>query len=215
MSTHVFQCESTLLYRCLNVKELLARNRRDIGNLRDFNGTRTHNHLVRKWTLNQLAKLAKLSGCGFEPRCSHLKYQSSLAIPPPSDDSDYRNHPKSEEWFSDNQTQGNTGKCYLILHRNEPVQIQIGESLIESTNCEKILGVKIYPRLWFDKHVKTIRKKKQVIKVLARVTLYMMTIEKKKVLMNSFFDFQFSYLPLVWMCHSRRNTTNIDNLHER
>ena len=47
------------------------------------------------------------------------------------------------KWFSDNQMQGNSGKCHLILSTNEPVQIPIGESLIESTNCEKLLGVKI------------------------------------------------------------------------
>ena len=39
--THAFQSESTL-YSCLNIKELHARNRRDIGSLSDSNGTRTH-----------------------------------------------------------------------------------------------------------------------------------------------------------------------------
>ena len=58
--TYVFQSESTL-YSCLNVKELLAGNRRDIWNLSGCNGTRTHKHLVRKRILNHLAKLAKLS----------------------------------------------------------------------------------------------------------------------------------------------------------
>ena len=45
---------------CLNVKEVIARNWRDIWSLIDFNGTRTHNHLVCKWTLNDLAELASL-----------------------------------------------------------------------------------------------------------------------------------------------------------
>ena len=44
-------------YSCLNVKEPLARNRRDILCLSDSNGIRTHNHLVCKRTLNHLAKL--------------------------------------------------------------------------------------------------------------------------------------------------------------
>ena len=75
--TYPFQTESTL-YSCVDVKELLARNKRKIWSLSDRNGTRTHNHLVRKWTLNHLTKLPKLfvyelSGCGFESRCSHLK----------------------------------------------------------------------------------------------------------------------------------------------
>ena len=67
--TYAFQSESTL-YDYLNVKELLARNRRDIWNLSEYNETRTHNHLVRKQTLNHLAKLVELSGCRFESRCS-------------------------------------------------------------------------------------------------------------------------------------------------
>ena len=49
---------------CLNVKELLARSRRHISTLTDSNGTRTHNHLVHKRTLNHLANLATLE-CGF------------------------------------------------------------------------------------------------------------------------------------------------------
>ena len=72
--TYAFQSESTL-YSCLNVKELLARNRRGIWTLSDNHGIRTHNHLVRKRTLNHLAKpillngwvsVYELSSCGFE-----------------------------------------------------------------------------------------------------------------------------------------------------
>ena len=57
--TYVFQSESKL-YICLNVKQLLAQNRRNICSLSDCNGTRTHNHLVRKHTLTHLVKLTKL-----------------------------------------------------------------------------------------------------------------------------------------------------------
>ena len=81
--TYAFQSESTL-YSCLNVKVLLARSRREILSLSDWNWTRTHNHLVHKRTLNHLAKPAKwlngwvfvykLSGCGFESSCSHIQY---------------------------------------------------------------------------------------------------------------------------------------------
>ena len=56
--TYVCHSESTR-YICLNIKELLSRNRRDILILNDYNGTRTHNHLVCKQTLNHLAKLTK------------------------------------------------------------------------------------------------------------------------------------------------------------
>ena len=50
---YAFQSESTL-YSCRNVKELLARSRRQIWSLSDCNWTRTQNHLVCKQTLNHL-----------------------------------------------------------------------------------------------------------------------------------------------------------------
>ena len=52
------------------------------------------------------------------------------------------------------------------------------------------------------------------LRALARATLYM-SVEKKKILINSFFNAQFNYCPLVWMLHSRRNNNIIRNLHER
>ena len=48
---------------CLNVKILLARSRRRIWILSDSNEFRTHSHLVRKRTINHLAKLAKWLSC--------------------------------------------------------------------------------------------------------------------------------------------------------
>ena len=60
--TYVFQSESRL-YRCLNVKELLARRRRGIWRWSDCNWTRTQKHLVLKRTLNHLAKMAKWLSC--------------------------------------------------------------------------------------------------------------------------------------------------------
>ena len=57
--TCAFQGESTL-NSCLNVMEVLAQSRREIWSLSDCNWTRTHNHLVHKRTLNDLAKLAVL-----------------------------------------------------------------------------------------------------------------------------------------------------------
>ena len=48
--TQAFPSESTL-YSCLNVKELLARNRRDIQSLNDSKGNKS-NHLYHKRTLS-------------------------------------------------------------------------------------------------------------------------------------------------------------------
>ena len=56
--TYVFQSEFTHC-SCLNVKELLARNRCEIWSFSDCNGTRTHNHSVRKRTLSHFTKQAE------------------------------------------------------------------------------------------------------------------------------------------------------------
>ena len=56
--TYVFHSESTF-YSCMNLKELFAPEKRDIGSLIGLNSIRTLNHLVRKRTLNQLEKLTE------------------------------------------------------------------------------------------------------------------------------------------------------------
>ena len=60
--TYAFYSKSTLC-SCLSAKELFARRRPDIWSLSDCNLIQTHNFLVRKRTLNHLAKLAKWFGC--------------------------------------------------------------------------------------------------------------------------------------------------------
>ena len=59
---YAFHSEYTL-YICLNVKELLARRRREICSWSDCNWAQTQNHLVLKWTLNHLVKLPKILSC--------------------------------------------------------------------------------------------------------------------------------------------------------
>ena len=72
--------------------------------------------------------------------------------------------------FSDNEMQGNSGKCHLILSADGPSEMQIGESLFKTTNFDKLLGIKIDSQLAFDKHIKTICKKSNdKLRALARV----------------------------------------------
>ena len=58
-ATYAFQSQSTL-YNCLNFKELLAQSRHEIRSLSECNWTRTHNHLVRKRTLNHFGQLQSI-----------------------------------------------------------------------------------------------------------------------------------------------------------
>ena len=50
-----------ILYKWLNVKELLAQSERNIWGLRDWNDTRFHNHLARKQTPKTFRRTGQMS----------------------------------------------------------------------------------------------------------------------------------------------------------
>ena len=82
----------------------------------DCKGIQTHNHLVRKWTLNHLAKVTnlvnglvfvyELSGCGLESRCSHFnfRYCGCFVQGIPWHSGNYRVwiHSKTRTWHNNN-----------------------------------------------------------------------------------------------------------------
>ena len=60
---------------------------------------------------------------------------------------------------------GNTDKCHLIMsteNANAPELRNCG-SLIKTSSCENLLGVKIDYKLTFDEHVKSLCKKQTII----------------------------------------------------
>ena len=57
-------------------------------------------------------------------------------------------------WFSDNQIKGNTDKSHLTMSTNNTPELKVGDSLIKTSTCEKLLGVKIDYKLGFDNYVK-------------------------------------------------------------
>ena len=100
------------------------------------------------------------------------------------------------QWFWHNQTKSNTEKCHLVISTDQSVNFQLGASLIERSDSGKILGIKIDYKLSFDEHMKTLcSKANNKLRALARAAPYM-SAERKKILMNSFFNAQFSYFPL-------------------
>ena len=78
-----------------------------------------------------------------------------------------------------------------------------------------LLGIKFDNKLLFDDHLSEICKRAgRKLYALGKVTSYM-NLSKRKVLMNAFLNSQFSYCPLIWMCHSRIINKKINGLHER
>ena len=76
-------------------------------------------------------------------------------------------------------------------------QKNVGELSIENSDCEKLLMVKIDNKLTFDCHVSDMCKKaNRKIKALARIAPFI-KINKRRILMNSFFRSQFNHCPLI------------------
>ena len=119
------------------------------------------------------------------------------------------------DWFKNNRLKSNADKCHALVSTNASVNIKIGDYIISNSKCEKLLGIKLDSNLNFNTHITDLCKKaSRKVSALARVTPFM-EIEKRKLLMNAFFTSQFSYCPLIWMCHSRENNRKINMLHER
>ena len=78
-----------------------------------------------------------------------------------------------------------------------------------------MLGINNDSKLYFDYHVKYLcNKANKKSRALDRVSPYM-TLEKKKIFMNSFFNALSNYCSLIWILHSRKNNNKIKHLHER
>ena len=119
------------------------------------------------------------------------------------------------KWFKNNEIQANTDKCHVLPSTDQKLHVNIGTLQIEYSKCEKLLGVNIDSKLSFEKHLNiTCGKARAKISALGRVAPFM-NIEKRKMIMNAFFNSQFSYCPLTWMFHNRLINNKINRLHER
>ena len=102
----------------------------------------------------------------------------------------------------------------FTVSTNDNVALRIGNFQIENTKREKLLDIQFDSKLSFDCHLSEICKKaSRKLYALGRVTRYT-NLSKRKILMNAFFNSQFSYCPLIWMCHSRIINKKISRLHE-
>ena len=119
------------------------------------------------------------------------------------------------KWFTDNLLKANPEKYHLLVSTNEKRHLNVGEVEISNSKCEKFLGIKIDSKLMFDSHVKSLCKKaSQKLNALSRVA-YQLDFNQRKLLMNVFITSQFSYTPVVWMLHSRKQSQYINRMHER
>ena len=118
-------------------------------------------------------------------------------------------------WFDNNLKKRNADKYHLLFSSIEKVTIKIGTHEIDNTKREKVLGVHLDSGLSFDDHISEILKKaSHEVCGPARIASGM-SLSKKHIHVNAFFNSQFYCCPLIWMCHSYENNNKINRLHGR
>ena len=120
------------------------------------------------------------------------------------------------EWYKNNYLKPNPDNWHLLLsEKGADHSVHIDTKYILNSENEKILGVYFDNSLNFNFHVnKLCKKARQKLHALARVSDYM-RLAQRKVIMNAFVTTQFSYCPLLWMCHSRTMHAQLNKIHER
>ena len=103
-------------------------------------------------------------------------------------------------WFSTNHVKLNTYNCYLLLNTQDENFLKIGNFYINNSFCEKLLVITFDCKLKLSNHIKDICKK-ATRKFNALSTIFLdMDISRRNIIMNPFFQLQFNYFPLIWMC---------------
>ena len=130
-----------------------------------------------------------------------LEHDSSLAL----------------EWFENNYMKLNTDKCHLLIagHKHEHIFAKIGKDMVWETKEERLLGITIDNQLQFKHHIADLcRTAHNKLSALIRYSS-ILNFEKRRTLLKSFIESQFSYSPLTWMFHDRGINAKINRIHER
>ena len=103
------------------------------------------------------------------------------------------------KWFKDSYIKASPGKYHLHLSATEGTNTLNIDVCINSSKCEKLLGVNIDSNLTFETHVKFLWKKaSQKLNALLPVT-WSLNFDQSKLLLNEFVTSRFSHAPVVWM----------------
>jgi hypothetical protein len=120
-------------------------------------------------------------------------------------------------WFENNFMKLNKDKCHFLVSGNihEHLFAKVGNEMIWESAEEKLLGITIDKNLNFNSHLSKLCKKVgQKVTALARI-VKLLPFHKRRTLLKTFIESQFSYCPLVWMFCSRQINRKINRIHER
>ena len=123
----------------------------------------------------------------------------------------------SVEWFQDNFMKANPSKfqCMTLSRNNETLSYNIGDTVINSTGCVKLLGLYIDNKLNFSEHVKHLIKKcgKQV-NVLGRLC-NVLTMECKLQIVDALICSNLRYCNSIYHYCSKSDSMQLEKLFKR
>ena len=121
------------------------------------------------------------------------------------------------EWFEVNYMKLNASKCHFLVcgNKQESLTIKVGNSFIKESLAEILLGINIDNTLSFSPYLNDLCKKAgKKLNALSRMCKFL-SLPKRRQCVKAYFESQFSYAPLVSMCHSRELNSKINTLHFR
>ena len=108
----------------------------------------------------------------------------------------------------------NADKCHLLLSTKEKLKANKLNYTVINSDKEKLLGVTIDSHPTFESGIKNLCCKTiQKLYALSRVSLHM-SLNQRRMIMQSFNMFQFGYCLLIWMNHNR-SLNNNNGVHDR
>ena len=119
---------------------------------------------------------------------------------------------KMFESSSFNNFKANVSKCHLHYSPYQLVPVNIKGSVIETSNCKKLLGIYIDSNFSSQYHINRIcYKASQKLHALSRIAKYI-SEDKKTYAIQIFHNFT---IQLAWMCHRRGLNNKINNIYKK
>ena len=121
-------------------------------------------------------------------------------------------------WFKIISMKANSGKFqFMILSKilYQPEKISVNTFTIDKSDGVELLGLTIDKELIFSKRIdKLCRNAQYKLHALRGIRKYL-SLEKAKMLGNTFISSQFNYAPLIWMFCRRRLYLKMQKIHQK
>ena len=123
------------------------------------------------------------------------------------------------DWLNSNNMLANPSKFQAIIFTNkkEPIRtmFSIKDNVIYNQGIVELLGVQIDEQFKFEKHISELcRKSGGQLNALNRLNSYL-SVDSKKLSVNSFVMSNFNYCPLIWNFCSANLENKIEKIHLR